>query len=93
MALFALATLIATPASAQNATGTPTISGMAQVGETLTVSTSGIGDPDGWTSLGGITWIQVDSDGTSNPVFARTDEFTYTLVAAHVGKKIKVTVY
>ena len=33
------------------ATGAPAISGTAQVGQTLTVSTAGIADPDGLTNV------------------------------------------
>ena len=93
MALFALATLIATPASAQNATGAPVIQGTAQVGETLTYSISSIMDPEGWSGTeDGSDWYRVDSDGTSNSVNVATDHSLYTLVAADEGKKIKVTV-
>ena len=39
----------ATVAAVGNATGAPTISGVAQVGQVLTASTAGISDPDGKT--------------------------------------------
>ena len=41
----------AAPAANNPATGSPTISGTAQVGETLTADTSGIGDTDGITGI------------------------------------------
>ena len=76
------------------ATGAPTITGTAHVGETLTASTTGIADADGLTSpTYTYQWIRVDADGTSNPADI-TDETdaTYTLVDADLGKKIKVRV-
>ena len=69
------------------ATGAPTISGTAQVGETLTANTSGIADSDG---LGNVQyeyqWLADDSDisGATNA--------TYTLADADEGKAIKVQV-
>ena len=75
------------------ATGAPTISGTAQVGQTLTAATSGIMDGDGLT---GATytyqWRRVDADGMSNQTDIGTDASTYTLVAADEGKKIRVEV-
>ena len=45
------------------ATGAPTISGTAQVGETLTADTSGIADADGLTSVSySYQWLAGDSD-------------------------------
>ena len=75
----------ATPSSP--ATGQPTISGMARVGETLTVGTSGIADSDGLTNVTfAYQWIADDSD------IAGATGSTYTLVAADEGKAIKVRV-
>ena len=48
------------------ATGTPTISGTAQVGQTLTASTSGISDTDGLTNAS-YTYQWIWSDGTTGP--------------------------
>ena len=63
-----------TPANSP-ATGAPTITGKAQVGETLTANTSGVADADG---LGNVQyehqWLSDDSD-TSGATNA-----TYTLV-------------
>ena len=73
------------------ATGRPTISGTAQVGQTLTASTSGIVDVDG---LSGVTysyqWIS-NEGGVDTEIQGATD-VTYVLVAADRGKTIKVRV-
>ena len=73
------------------ATGAPTISGTAQVGETLTADTTGIADADGLTSVSySYQWIRTD-DSTDTDITSATDS-TYTLVAADEGKTIKVHV-
>ena len=73
------------------ATGSPTISGTAQVGETLTASTTGITDPDGLTNASySYQWIA--NDGTSDSDIADATASAYTLVAADAGKTIKVKV-
>ena len=76
------------------ATGAPTISGTAQVGQTLTAATTAIADVDGLTSpTYGYQWIQVDADGTSNPTdIVGAASGTYTQVRADVGKKLRVKV-
>ena len=71
------------------ATGAPTISGAAQVNETLTADTSGIADADGLTNVSySYQWIR--SDGNTD-IAGETDS-TYTVVSADVGKTIKVKV-
>ena len=69
------------------ATGAPTISGTAQVGETLTANTSGVADADG---LGNVQyeyrWLADDAE------IAGATNATYTLAAADEGKSIKVQV-
>ncbi len=75
-----------------NATGSPTISGGAQVGKTLTVSTSSIRDPDGLPSTFNYQWVRVDEDGSSNPIDVGTSSSTYTLTSADQGKRIRVEV-
>ena len=74
-------------ASNTPATGEPTISGTAQVGEVLTAGTTGIADADG---LSGATfayqWLADDVD-----ISGATDA-TYTLVAGDEGQTIKVRV-
>ena len=71
----------------RTATGLPTISGTAQVGETLTASTSDIADQDGLDNATfSYQWLADDSaitDATGS---------TYTLVPADQGKSIKVRV-
>ena len=71
------------------ATGTPTISGMATVGEVLTAATTGIADRDGLPSSFNYQWVRVD--GTETDITGADDD-TYTLDTADAGKKIKVKV-
>ena len=72
-------------------TGLPAISGLAQVGETLTVSTSSIADADGLTNVSyGYQWIR--NDGNTDADIAGETASTYTLVTADQGKTIKVRV-
>ena len=69
------------------ATGAPIISGTAQVGETLTVDTSGISDSDGLENATfGYQWLADDSD------ISEATGSTYTLVDADEGKTVKVRV-
>ena len=77
----------AAPASNTPATGAPTISGTAQVGETLTAGTSGIVDADGLTNATfNYQWLADDAD------IAGATGSTYTLVEADEGQAIKVRV-
>ena len=69
------------------ATGTPTISGTPQVGETLTASTSGIADDNGLDNV--IFTYQWLADDTA--IQGATDS-TYTLTDSSEGKTIKVQV-
>ena len=65
----------------------PTISGTAQVGETLTADTDGIEDDDGLAdAVYSYQWLADDAD-----ISGATSD-TYTLVADDVGKAIKVKV-
>ena len=69
------------------ATGAPTISGTARVGEVLEVDTSGIADANGLSNVQyEYQWLVDDADisGATNA--------TYTPVAADEGKAIKVEV-
>ena len=69
------------------ATGKPTITGTAQVGETLAANTSAIADADGLENATLIyQWIAGESD-----VAGATDS-TYTLVSADLDKAVKVRV-
>ena len=83
--------LINTAKSNQIATGAPTISGVAWVGETLTADTADIQDEDGLTDVEyeyqwGFVGERADKDieGATNA--------TYTLPEAYVGKAIRVRV-
>ena len=73
------------------ATGLPTISGTAQVGETLAADTEDIDDEDG---LDNVTyshqWIRVD-DGSESDISGATGS-SYTLASADEGKTIKLRV-
>ena len=72
------------------ATGAPTISGAAQVGQTMAASTSDIADDDGLTRpTYAYQWIAVDNGAETD---IGTDRSTYTPVAADEGKTIKVEV-
>ena len=73
------------------ATGQPTISGTAQVGETLTVDTSGIDDEDGMES---VTYVYqwLSGDGASETDIAGATSVTYTLSDDEEGKTVKVRV-
>ena len=80
-------------ASAENspATGAPTISGTAQVGETLTAVITGIADADGLSGET-FTYQWVSSDGTADTDIEKATDSTYKLVAADHGKFVKVRV-
>ena len=80
------------------ATGLPTITGTAQVGQTLTAATTGIADTDGKTKAeNGDTgyadtyqWVRVDGSNETDITGAASK--TYIPAAADVGKTIKVQV-
>ena len=79
--------LLVVPGPNTPATGGPTISGTAQVGETLAADTTGIADADGLDSAAfSYQWLADDAE--INGATAST----YTLVAADAGKAIKVQV-
>ena len=73
------------------ATGQPTISGTAQVGETLTASTSGIADSDGLNNAT-FSYQWVRNDGSADSDIGGATGSTYTLDAADEGKTVKVRV-
>ena len=88
--LTSAATATVTTADSTPATGAPTITGTAQVGEILTAETAAIMDTDGLTSVTyTYQWIRVDT-GDETDIGAMTS--TYTLVEADQGMTIKVTV-
>ena len=72
-------------------TGLPSIGGTAQVGETLTASTSNIADEDGLDGVSyGYRWVR--NDGTDDADIAGETSSTYTLADADQGKTVKVRV-
>ena len=73
------------------ATGAPTISGTAQVGQTLTASAAGIADLDGLPGTFTYQWKRYASDGTTFEANIGTNA-TYRLSASEEGKKVKVEV-
>ena len=71
------------------ATGAPTISGTAEVGETLTASTSDIADTDGLTNVSySYQWVR--NDGSSDTDIQDETGSTYTVTPADAAKSIKV---
>ena len=73
------------------ATGQPTISGTAQVGETLTADVSGIADADGRDNASfSYQWVREDG-GTDTDIQGETSS-TYTLTDDDEGKTVKVRV-
>ena len=82
--------LVLTPSN-NPPTGTPTIRGDAQIGETLTADTTGIADADGMTNATyGYQWIA--SDGSSDVEIANATAPTYTVADDDVGRTIQVRV-
>ena len=73
------------------ATGSPVITGTVQVGETLSVTTSGISDRNG-IDRSALTYQWIAHDGTDDTDIQDATGSTYTLAAADEGKTIKVRV-
>ena len=73
------------------ATGAPTVTGTAQVDETLTADVSGITDANGLTNAT-FSYQWISSDGISDTDIARATDSTYTLVEDDEGNYIKVQV-
>ena len=71
------------------ATGLPTITGMVQVGATLTADTSGIKDEDG---LGTFTYQWISNNRRTDTDITDATGSTHELVEADEGKTIKVKV-
>ena len=80
-------TVMPTPRPNSPATGLPTISGTAQVGETLTADISGIGDDDG---LDNATFSYQWIAGTTD--ISGATGSSYAPLVADLGKTIKVRV-
>ncbi len=85
------ATVTVAPRPNSQATGAPAINGTAQVGETLTVDTSGISDDDGLTNVS-YTYQWSANDGASHSNIQDATGSSYTLVDTDVGSTIKVAV-
>ena len=84
-------TVAATGGDNNPVTGAPTISGTAQVGQTLTADTSGIADADGLdNAVFSYQWTR--NDGTDDADIRDANGATYTLVSADEGKTIRVRV-
>ena len=79
--------------SAQSNSGSqaPTIKGIVQVGETLTVDTTGI-DTGPNRSTSGFSYQWISNDGTTDTDITDATDSTYTLVGNDEGKMIKVRV-
>ena len=73
------------------ATGAPTISGTAQVEETLTASTLGVADADGLSNTT-FSYQWVANDGGVDTDIAGATSATYELQAADEGKTVQVRV-
>ena len=74
------------------ATGSPVITGTAQVGETLSADLSGISDADGIVATM-FTYLWFANDGTQDTAIAGATGSTYTLLADDAGKTITVQVF
>ena len=74
------------------ATGEPTITGTARVGQVLTADASGIADVDGLPAASTFAWQWLQVDSGSDTVIAGATARTYRLVAGDAGKKLKVRV-
>ena len=72
-------------------TGQPTISGTAQVGQTLTASTTAISDQDGLTNAT-FEYQWISSDGSVDRDIEGANSSTYAIPATGVGHKLKVLV-
>ena len=89
--LTSAATAAVSAAANTPATGAPTITGTAQVGQTLTAGTTAIMDADGLTSVSyTYQWIR-NAAGVDTNISGATAS-THTLVAADLGATIKVKV-
>ena len=80
-----------TPVESNPATGAPTISGNAQVDETLTADTSRISDAEGLDNAA-FTYRWIRNDGSTDADIAGATNSTYAVDADDEGKAIKVRV-
>ena len=85
--LTSTATAAVAPKPNSQATGAPTVTGTARVGETLTADTAGISDDDGLNNATfSYQWLADDAD------ISGATSYTYTLAASDEGKSVKVQV-
>ena len=89
--IYGLSSVFEVVAGNNPATGAPTITGTAQVGELLTANTSNIGDPDGIADAT-FSYQWVSHDGTDDADISGATESTYWPSASDVGNTIKVKV-
>ena len=86
-----MANLTAAAQTNNAATGQPTVSGLAEVGETLAANTDGISDADGISNVSfSYQWIRVD-DGAEADIADATNP-TYTTLGDDIGKNLMVQV-
>ena len=74
------------------ATGLPTITGTARVGQELTADASNIMDSDGLPAVSTFAWQWLRVSGGSDTAITGATSKTYRVVAADVGAKFKVVV-
>ena len=74
------------------ATGLPTISGTARVGQVLTADASPIADVDGLPDVLAFAWQWVRVDGGNEADIEGATSSTYRPVAVDAGKQVKVRV-
>ena len=74
------------------ATGVPTISGTARVGQLLTADASAVADVDGLPAPATFAWQWLRVDGGIDTAIGGATLETYRLVEADAGKKFKVRV-
>ena len=84
-------TITVTRSSNTPATGAPTVTGTAQVGETLTADTTSIADADGLENAT-FSYQWLADDGTSDTEITDATAQAYTPSDADAGKSIKVRV-
>ena len=75
-----------------DATGVPTISGTARVGEELTADAGAIADVDGLPDVSAFAWQWVRVDGGNEADIDGATGSTYRPVAADAGKQVRVRV-
>ena len=79
------------PTCNKKPTGSPTITGVAQVGETLTAHTSGIADPNGLENAT-FTYQWTANDGNAETPIPDATAANYTVFSEDEGKTIRVQV-